>query len=100
MVVNLDDITTALQEIAPLELAEEWDNVGLLVEPSRSKPIQRILLTIDLTDAVLDEAIKNKSQMVVAYHPPIFDPIKRLDGRSRITRLIEHNIAVYSPHTA
>jgi dinuclear metal center YbgI/SA1388 family protein len=100
MHVDLPSVTAALGEIAPLHLAEEWDNVGLLVEPSRPRPIRRILLTIDLTDAVLDEAIRGKADMIVAYHPPIFEPIKRLDGRSAITRLVERGIAVYSPHTA
>lgn len=97
---TLDQVTAALHEIAPLHLAAEWDNVGLLVEPSKPKPIQRILLTIDLTDAVLDEAIKKKTQMIVAYHPPIFEPIKRIEWRSKLIPLIKHGIAVYSPHTA
>jgi dinuclear metal center YbgI/SA1388 family protein len=106
MAVPLQDLTVALKQIAPLELAEEWDNVGLLMEPSRPRPVRRLLLTIDLTDAVLDEAIRLKSDMIVAYHPPIFEPIKRLthvtfnQAAWRAVRCIEAGIAVYSPHTA
>jgi dinuclear metal center YbgI/SA1388 family protein len=107
MSAALESVTAALQEIAPLELAEEWDNVGLLIEPSKARPIRRVLLTIDLTDAVLDEAIKQKSDLIVAYHPPIFHPIKNLKSHAlfsatqrRAVRVIEHGITVYSPHTA
>src|SRR5688572_19341172 len=100
MPAKLSDVTQALGKIAPLYLAEEWDNVGLLIEPSRPRPIGRVLLTIDLTDAVVDEAIRLKSELVVAYHPPIFEPIKSLRGEPRLVRLVEHRIAVYSPHTA
>ena len=102
MAAKLSAVVDGLNAIAPLELAEEWDNVGLLIEPSRPRPVRRILLTIDLTDAVLDEAIAAKVEMIVAYHPPIFEPFKRLGsgGGRRITRLIENRIAVYCPHTA
>ncbi len=98
MSAKLQTVIEALSAIAPLEYAEPWDNVGLLIEPTRPKPVQRILLTIDLTGAVLDEAIHTKAQCIVAYHPPIFDPIKRIGGR--LARLLEEGIAVYSPHTA
>lgn len=93
-----------LQEIAPLELAAEWDNVGLVVAPRKERPIARALLTIDLTDAVVDEAIAMRADLVVAYHPPIFQGIKKLDAadaRQRAAlRAFAADIAVYSPHTA
>ncbi len=98
MSVKLSAVLDALKEIAPLELAEEWDNVGLLIEPSKPKPIRRVMLTIDLTDAVADEAIRLGSDAVIAYHPPIFEPLKRLAGR--LASLAENRVAVYSPHTA
>lgn len=98
MSAKLQTVVDALGEIAPLNYAEEWDNVGLLIEPTRPKPVQRLLLTIDLTDAVFDEALLLKAQCIVAYHPPIFKPIARVAGR--IAQLLEQGIAVYSPHTA
>ena len=56
MSIQLDRLLDVLQELAPLELAEEWDNVGLLICPSRKKTTRKILLAIDLTEPVLEEA--------------------------------------------
>ena len=56
MPAQLKKLLEALEEIAPLELAEEWDNVGLLLCPSRKRTFRKILLTIDLTEPVLEEA--------------------------------------------
>ena len=104
MPVKLYKLLEVLEETAPLELAEEWDNVGLLLCPSRKKSSRKILLTIDLTEPVLEEALRTGADTIVAYHPPIFDPLSELTpSRSRervILRLVESRIAVYSPHTA
>ena len=101
---TLADWVEALEEIAPLHLAEEWDNVGLLVEPLEERPIQRVLLTIDLTQAVMDEAIEWSADAMVAYHPPLFGAVKRLrksaDRELVVIRAVHHGIAIYSPHTA
>jgi len=101
---TLDELVAALQRIAPLKLAAEWDNVGLLVAPSQPQPIARALLTIDLTEPVLEEAIERGAGLVVAYHPPIFKPLSRLTSEAAKSRLvlraIERGMAVYSPHTA
>ena len=101
---SLKEAVSALQRIAPLDLAEEWDNAGLLLAPTRSRPVRRILLAIDATPHVVDEAVQRDVEMLVAYHPPWFFPVNRLtpddDYSGRILRLIENRIAVYSPHTA
>jgi dinuclear metal center YbgI/SA1388 family protein len=102
--MELVEFVGLLDRLAPPELAEEWDNVGLLLAPSRSRPIERVLLTIDLTEAVLDEALEQHVEAIVAYHPPIFTKLKRLvpdDARQRVLlRAIEQGLVVYSPHTA
>jgi len=104
MPVQLKKLLEALEEMAPLELAEEWDNVGLLLCPSRKRTSGKLLLTIDLTEPVLEEALRLGADTIVAYHPPIFDPLSELtptEARQRvILRLVESRIAVYSPHTA
>ena len=104
MSVKLDDVVAAMGEIAPLELAEEWDNVGLLVEPTKRRRVKRVLLTIDLTEGVMEEAIGMGAEVVVAYHPLIFEGIKRVTGgdwKGRVVgRALEKGVAVYSPHTA
>lgn len=69
------DLLRALDHIAPRSLAAEWDNVGLVLG-SGAQPCSRALVAIDLTDAVLDEAIRLKSQAIVLYHPPIFAPVR------------------------
>lgn len=104
MSIRSEEIVAALQRIAPLRLAGDWDNVGLLVQPARRKRVQSLWLTVDLTEAVLEEAIAERAQMIVAYHPPIFRPLQRLTqahaAERVVMRCIEKGMAVYSPHTA
>lgn len=104
MGLPLQQALAALAEIAPLSLAETWDNVGLLVEPSAGAGVERVLLAIDLTEAVLAEAVRAGADLIVAYHPPIFAPLARLVQRDPNARVllgaIAAGIAVYSPHTA
>ncbi|KAK6463208.1 GTP cyclohydrolase 1 type 2/Nif3 [Scheffersomyces coipomensis] len=84
-----------------------WDNTGLLVD-STSEEIQddsiKLLLTIDLTQSVAEEAIKQKANIIMAYHPFIFRGLKSItnaDPQQRsLLKLIQNNISVYSPHTA
>lgn len=97
------DFENAIEAMAPLAFAERWDNVGLLVG-QRDAPIKRALLTIDLTAAVLDEAIAQRVDLICTYHPVMFKPIQRLvsaDPKSDIIlRAIRAGMAIYSPHTA
>lgn len=81
MGLPLNEIMRMLQEIAPLKYAESWDNVGLLVEPNRNKVISNILLTIDLTEDVVEEAVTTKSELIISYHPNIFKPLKQITER-------------------
>jgi len=102
---TLQELLDLLHEIAPLELAADWDNVGLLLrsDPSRDR-VAKCLLTIDLTDPVVDEAQACGADLVVAYHPPIFKPMARLDAadptQARVVRALLAGFSVYSPHTA
>ena len=104
MSVRLDRVLERLAALAPLELAEEWDNVGLLVEPAVHRTIRKICLTIDLTEPVLDEALAGKADLIVAYHPPLFHPVRRLSrsvpAQRVLLRAIRAGLALYSPHTA
>ena len=102
--MKLQNVTQTLENIAPLNLAEEWDNVGLLINPLKPRNVKRILLTIDLTEAVADEAICEKIDLIMTYHPILFRPTNRLNAKNSydrtVMKLIQKNIAVYSPHTA
>jgi len=102
----LASVVAALEALAPLALAASWDNVGLLVEPppGHDVVVRRVLLTIDLGERELDEALASGCELVVAYHPPIFQPLSRLTRASAVERVVlravAHGVAVYSPHTA
>ncbi len=102
--MKLKTFIETLEEIAPSELAEEWDNTGLLIEPFKSRDIKKVLLTIDLTEAVAREAIRLRADAIVSYHPLFFGGLTALTKTAPQTRaamrLIEKGIAVYSPHTA
>lgn len=75
---TLSDVISTLKRMAPLTLAESWDNVGLLVEPDVRKSISRVFFTNDLTEDVLEEAVSVDANLIVSYHPPLFAPFKRI----------------------
>ena len=97
------DLVGAIDSIAPFAFAEDWDNVGLLVGRP-DNPVQRVLCTIDLTPAVMDEAVAERAEAIVSYHPTLFKPFKRLaegtPAERMAMRLLERGIAVICPHTA
>ena len=101
--LKVRELAAALEKVAPATLAAEWDNVGLLAGDAGA-PCHRVLLTIDLTAAVLDEARELGVQAIVAYHPPIFAPIKRVVKGDRASGIVHdavrQGIAIFSPHTA
>src|SRR5277367_5856751 len=97
--MKLSDLLEKLDQIAPLRYAESWDNVGLIAgDPSAA--ISHAMLTIDYTGAVAREAQAAGCDLVIAYHPPIFDAIKRLTAPSLVYDAIRRGVAIYSPHTA
>ncbi|XP_067121203.1 NIF3-like protein 1 isoform X1 [Centruroides vittatus] len=102
--MELSSVVRELEKLAPLSLAEKWDNVGLLVESSENSQVNKILLTNDLTESVLLEAVEKKIDLIVSYHPPIFKPLKSLTCKNwkenLIIKCIQSYISVYSPHTA
>ncbi|XP_046655454.1 NIF3-like protein 1 isoform X1 [Daphnia pulicaria] len=102
--LTLNSVVDEFNRLAPLSLAESWDNVGLLVEPTSAKIIKKILLTNDLTNSVMQEAESSSVDLIYSYHPPIFAPLKRITASNWkekiIARCLENKIAVYSPHTA
>lgn len=79
--VLLSTILEGLEKFAPLKLAESWDNVGLLVDPMQAAPIRRILLTNDLTESVVNEAILQRVGLIITYHPSIFQGLKSVTAR-------------------
>jgi len=92
-----------LNDIAPLRLAESWDNVGLLVG-HRSATVERVMTCLTVTPEVVAEAIEQKAQLLVAHHPLPFKPLSRITSDSTtglmLLNLIAAGVAVYSAHTA
>ncbi|KAM6421553.1 NIF3-like protein 1 [Rhynochetos jubatus] len=102
--MDLRELVPALNDFASLSLAESWDNVGLLVEPSPPHTVNTLFLANDLTEPVMEEAVQKKADLILSYHPPIFTPLKRVTWRTwkerLVVRALEHRIGIYSPHTA
>jgi dinuclear metal center YbgI/SA1388 family protein len=92
-----------LEEFAPPSLAEEWDNVGLLVG-RHEQPVERVMTCLTITPASAREAVARRADLVVSHHPLPFRPLRRLTGETSegrlLLELIAAKIAVFSPHTA
>ena len=100
--MNIKDVKAVLNHIAPLSLQEEWDNSGMQIDTGREE-INKILVSLEITSEVIEEAIAAKAQMIVTHHPLIFHPVKRIQVDdvvgNYILRLIRAEIPVYSAHT-
>lgn len=100
--MNLREITTVLEELAPLSLQESYDNSGLIYgNPDQN--IQGALLSLDCTEEVIEEAIRLNCNLVIAHHPIVFGGLKKFTGRNYVERTvikaIQSNVAIYAIHT-
>ena len=103
MNTNVRDVILFLEELAPIGLAEDWDNVGLLLgDPADS--VRAVMTCLTLTPDVAKEAIDRQAGMVITHHPILFRSIKRLTAETpegaMLLELIRNGVAVYSPHTS
>ncbi len=100
--MQISEITNYIESIAPLAYQESYDNAGLLVG-SPTDEVDSALITLDVTEAVIDEAIAGNFKMVIAHHPLIFGGIKKINGRNETERClikaIKNDIAIYAAHT-
>ena len=101
--MKLKDITSILEEMAPLAYAEDFDNVGLLVgNPDLN--VRGILVCHDALESVIDEAVAKNCNLVVCFHPILFSPIKKITGKNYVERsiisAIKNDIAIFAIHTA
>lgn len=96
------DVMYEIEKEYPLNYALSWDNVGLLVGRD-DKEVKRIYIALDATDEVIDEAVRTGADMLIAHHPMIFSPIKRIHNLDfvgeRILKLIQNDISYYAMHT-
>lgn len=102
MSVKCQQIIQFIEELAPRRLAESWDNVGLMVG-SPNMEVNKVLVCLDVNNAVLEEAIENDADFIVSHHPFLFSPLRNLRWDnykgSLIKELITREIGVYSAHT-
>jgi dinuclear metal center YbgI/SA1388 family protein len=100
--MKLKELCSYLDSEVPLSFQESYDNSGLQVGKADTE-ITSALITLDITEEVIDEAIKNNCNLVVSHHPLIFGGIKKISDTSQVGRIIfkciKHDIAVYSAHT-
>lgn len=103
MATTVEQVCQSLAAIAPLRLAEPWDNVGLLVG-RRAVAVERIVVCLTITPPVVDEALEQQAGLLVAHHPLPFKPTARLTDDTTVGRmllkLIAGGVGIYSAHTA
>lgn len=100
--VNGHEIIQLFEQFSPKAYAVEGDKIGLQVGALNQK-VQKVLIALDVTEMVVEEAIEKDVQLIIAHHPPIFRPLKKIatdtpEGRI-LSKLIKHDIAVYAAHT-
>ncbi len=100
--MKLREITNHLESIAPLSYQESYDNAGLICG-NHDMDITGAVICLDSTEAVIDEAIANKCNLIIAHHPIVFSGIKKFNGKNYVEKVIikaiQNNIAIYAAHT-
>jgi dinuclear metal center YbgI/SA1388 family protein len=98
----IKEILTELEKLAPLSYQEDYDNAGLLVGAPDTE-LTGILFTLDITEDVVEEAVRKHCNLIVAHHPIIFKGLKKLNGKNYVERTvikaIKNDIALYATHT-
>ena len=101
--MRIKEITNYIEELAPLSYAEDFDNVGLLIGSYNSE-VKGVLVTLDTLEETVDEAITKNCNLIISFHPIIFDGLKKINGNSYVERVaikaIKNDIAIYATHTA
>lgn len=101
--MRIQDVISAIETIAPLDYAEDFDNVGLLIG-DKSTAVSGVLVTLDTLENVVDEAIEKNCNLIVSFHPIVFGGLKKITGKNYVERVvikaIQNNIAIYAMHTA
>jgi dinuclear metal center YbgI/SA1388 family protein len=99
---KIKNISSFFENLAPLQLQESYDNAGLIVGDFNSE-VDTVLVTLDVTEDVIDEAIRKKAGLIVAHHPIVFSGLKKITGKNYVERTllkaIKNDIAIYAAHT-
>ena len=99
---KIKNITSFFENLAPLQLQESYDNAGLIVGDFNAD-IDTVLVTLDVTEEVVEEAINKNAGLIVAHHPIVFSGLKKITGKNYVERTllraIKNDIAIYAAHT-
>src|SRR6201999_3154437 len=100
--MKLSQLTAYLETLAPLAYQEDYDNAGLIVgHPDQE--INQALISLDCTEAIVDEAIATNCQVIISHHPIVFRGLKKFNSKTYVERVVEkairNNIALYAIHT-
>lgn len=102
MALAIKDVVRYLEELCPQSYAEQWDNVGMQIGDGNTV-VSNVLISLDITEAVVKEAIDNNANLIITHHPLIFKPLKNIVTSTYpgniISNLIKNNIALYCLHT-
>ena len=100
--MKIIEVTNFLEQYAPLEYQETYDNCGLIIGDANAE-VKGVLITLDCIESVIDEAIATGCNLIVAHHPIIFSGLKKINGKNYIERAvikaIKNDIAIYAIHT-
>lgn len=100
--MKIKNIIQALEKWAPIPYAEDFDNVGLQIGDPEAE-VKKALVCFEINNEVLEEALENKAQLIITFHPLIFDKLKSITGKNRVERMvmkcIKNNLSVYAIHT-
>ena len=100
--MKIKDVIASLESLAPPPLQENYDNAGLITGDENTE-CNGILVSLDATEAVIDEAIKKNCNLLISHHPIIFSGLKRITGKNyvqkAVIKAIRNNIALYAIHT-
>ena len=101
--MTIKNVSDYIEKIAPLNQSEDFDNVGLLIGNEMTE-VKGVLVTLDTLEETVDEAIRKNCNLIVSFHPIIFDGLKKINGNSYVEKVvlkaIQNNIAIYATHTA
>lgn len=102
MQISVGDIINVLSRLAPTAWQESYDNAGLITG-NEKQPVQGILICLDATEQVVEEALYHGCNLIVAHHPIVFAGLKKLNGRNYVERTVikavKNDIALYAVHT-
>ena len=102
MMLKVNEVVKLIEEIAKPKYAYDWDNCGLLVGDGQQE-INKILITLDVTKEVVEEAIEQKCGMIISHHPLIFRAVKSITADSYVGEIVsllyKNDISLYCAHT-